>query len=96
MISSVSAERWLLEGLLGSSTGSSACRRTSSSLAFKQVGSFYRPVAYQTSTQPEKNRVASKRDKGAGCSSVVRAFARGAMGHQIDLFLVPASAPQLV
>ena len=38
------------------------------------------------------------------CSSVVRAFAHGAMGHQIDsswagpieLFLVPASAPWLV
>ena len=41
---------------------------------------------------------------GARCSSVVRAFAHGAMGHWIDpswggpieLFLVPASAPQLV
>ena len=39
-----------------------------------------------------------------GCSSVVRAFARGAMGRRIDpswgepieLFLVPASAPRLV
>ena len=38
---------------------------------------------------------------GARCSSVVRAFAHGAMGHRIDpswggpieLFLVPASAP---
>ena len=38
------------------------------------------------------------------CSSVVRAFAHGAMGHwinpswggPIELFLVPASAPQLV
>ena len=38
------------------------------------------------------------------CSSVVRAFAHGAMGRQIDpswggpieLFLVPASAPRLV
>ena len=37
------------------------------------------------------------------CRSVVRAFARGAMGHRIDpswggpieLFLVPASAPRL-
>ena len=41
---------------------------------------------------------------GMRCSSVVRAFAHGAMGHQIDpscgepieLFLVPASAPRLV
>ena len=41
---------------------------------------------------------------GARCSSVVRAFAHGAMGHRIDpswggpieLFLVPASAPRLV
>ena len=39
--------------------------------------------------------------KGARCSSVVRAFAHGAMGRRIDpswggpieLFLVPASAP---
>ena len=41
---------------------------------------------------------------GARCSSVVRAFAHGAMGHQIDpswggpieLFLIPASAQWLV
>ena len=41
---------------------------------------------------------------GARCSSVVRVFAHGAMGRQIDpswggpieLFLVPASAPRLV
>ena len=41
---------------------------------------------------------------GARCSSVVRAFAHGAMGRQIDpswggpieLFLIPASAPRLV
>ena len=41
---------------------------------------------------------------GARCSSVVRAFAHGAMGRWIDpswggpieLFLVPASAPRLV
>ena len=41
---------------------------------------------------------------GARCSSVVRAFAHGAMGCQIDhswggpieLFLIPASAPRLV
>ena len=41
---------------------------------------------------------------GATCSSVVRAFAHGAMGCRIDpswggpieLFLVPASAPRLV
>ena len=42
--------------------------------------------------------------QGARCSSVVRVFAHGAMGCQIDLswsgpielFLVPASAPRLV
>ena len=42
--------------------------------------------------------------EGARCSSVVRAFAHGAMGRWIDiswggpieLYLVPASAPQLV
>ena len=41
---------------------------------------------------------------GARCSSMVRAFAHGVMGHGIDpsrggpieLFLVPASAPRLV
>ena len=41
---------------------------------------------------------------GARCSSVVRAFAHGAMGRRIDpswgepteLFLFPASAPRLV
>ena len=41
---------------------------------------------------------------GARCSSVVRAFAHGAMGRWIDpscgepieLFLIPASAPRLV
>ena len=43
-------------------------------------------------------------DMGARCSSVVRAFAHGAMGRRIDpswggpidLFLVPASDPRLV
>ena len=42
--------------------------------------------------------------KGARCSSVVRAFAHGAMGRRIDsswgrpieVFLTPASAPRLV
>ena len=42
--------------------------------------------------------------RGARCSSVVRAFAHGAMGRRIDpswsgpieLILVPASAPRLV
>ena len=44
------------------------------------------------------------RSSGARCSSVVRAFAHGAMGRRIDpswggpieLFLFPASAPRLV
>ena len=43
-------------------------------------------------------------EHGARCSSVVRAFAHGAMGRRIDpswggsieLFLVPASASRLV
>ena len=43
-------------------------------------------------------------EPGARCSSLVRAFAHGAMGRRIDpswggpieLFLVPASAPRLV
>ena len=46
----------------------------------------------------------SPRGAGARCSSVVRALAHGAMGRRIgtswggpiELFLVPASAPQLV
>ena len=43
--------------------------------------------------------VCFRQPMGARCSSVVRAFAHGAMGHRIDpswgleLFLVPASAP---
>ena len=49
------------------------------------------------------NGLVCLQDPGARCSSVVRAFAHGAMGHRIDpswgepieLFLVPASAPQL-
>ena len=44
------------------------------------------------------------REQGSRCSSVVRAFAHGAMdrridpscGEPIELFLVPASAPRLV
>ena len=47
---------------------------------------------------------ASQQPKGARCSSVVRAFAQGAMDRRIDpswggpieLFLFPASAPRLV
>ena len=55
------------------------------------------------------NKCVSKLDfvclpEGVRCSSVVRAFAHGAMGRRIDpswggpieLFLVPASAPRLV
>ena len=46
---------------------------------------------------------APRQIEGARCSSVVRAFAHGAMGRRIDpswggpieLFLVPASAPRL-
>ena len=49
------------------------------------------------------NKLINKK-MGARCSSVVRAFAHGAMGRRIDpswggpieLFLVPASAPRLV
>ena len=44
------------------------------------------------------------KERGARCSSVVSAFAHGAMGRRIDpswgepieSFLVPASAPRLV
>ena len=57
-------------------------------------------------TRDETRVYQSKRrcqNLGARCSSVVRAFAHGAIGRQIDpswggpieLFLVPASAPLL-
>ena len=50
------------------------------------------------------NTIHNSNTAGARCSSVVRAFAHGAMGRRIDpscggpieLFLVPASAPRLV
>ena len=50
------------------------------------------------------NSSCRSKNLGVRCSSVVRAFAHGAMGRRIDpswggpieLFLVPASAPQLV
>ena len=56
---------------------------------------------------PTTQRTTSERShhgEGARCSSVVRAFAHGAMGRRIDplwgrpieLFLVPASAARLV
>ena len=53
---------------------------------------------------PPWSSTASFPSQGARCSSVVRAFAHGAMGRRIDpswggpieLFLVPASAPRLV
>ena len=52
----------------------------------------------------EVSGTSSSSPEGARCSSVVRAFAHGAMGCRIDpswggpieLFLVPASAPRLV
>ena len=55
-------------------------------------------------TLAELSQTRNSFQHGARCSSVVRAFAHGAMGHQIDPswsgpiepFLVPASAPQLV
>ena len=53
---------------------------------------------------PDYDALVLLKHHGARCSSVVRAFAHGAMGHRIDpswggptvLFLVPASAPRLV
>ena len=50
------------------------------------------------------NRMITSFSLGVRCSSVVRVFAHGAMGRRIDpswggpieLFLVPASVPQLV
>ena len=49
------------------------------------------------------NKVSDPRERGARRSSVVRAFAHGAMGRRIDpswggpteLYLVPASVPRL-
>ena len=67
------------------------------------VYSYYNTPSYQT---PRSVSVLqrSKSHNGARYSSVVRAFAHGAMGRRIDLswggpielFLVPASAPRLV
>ena len=53
---------------------------------------------------PTENSCITLYMQGARCSSVVRAFAHGAMGRWIDpsfggpieLFLVPSSAPRLV
>ena len=55
-------------------------------------------------TKEPSSDVFTSNANGARCSSVVRAFAHGAMGRRIDpswgepieLFLVPASAPRLV
>ena len=60
-------------------------------------------IATDRSTTDVRN-VLTQNDEGARCSSMVRAFAHGAMcrridpswGGPIELFLVPASAPQLV
>ena len=59
---------------------------------------------YDTYTCLCGQSITLSRIRGARCSSVVRAFARGAMGRWIDpswggpieLFLVPASAQRLV
>ena len=58
-------------------------------------------VEYMTSQLVSKKPQLVSKCHGARCSSVVRAFAHGAMGRQIDLsrggaielFHVPASAP---
>ena len=60
------------------------------------------PPMYQNRRHELSKRASTK--TGARCSSMVRAFAHGAMGRQIDpswggpieLFLVSASAPRLV
>ena len=68
----------------------------------------YRTDNYMINVTHVKSKPSTKivitNTKGARCSSVVRAFAHGAMGRRIDhscgepieLFLVPASAPRLV
>ena len=60
--------------------------------------------AYKSTILKKKLQLSPHSYRGARCSSVVRAFAHGAMGCRIDpswgepieLFLVPASAPRLV
>ena len=61
-------------------------------------------VGSEFASQFSSAQFSSIPDTEARCSSVVRAFAHGAMGRRIDpswgepieLFLVPASAPRLV
>ena len=62
------------------------------------------PVPTHVVTTHLKHTVLNSTLRGARCSSVLRAFAHGAMGRRIgpswggpiELFLVPASAPRLV
>ena len=70
-----------------------------------QLLRFVGVVSFYNGTQlPRKGYLWTFFDDGARCSSVIRAFAHGAMGRRIDLswggpielFLVPASAPRLV
>ena len=69
-------------------------------LLLKRVDQFLLPHTSTTHSSTLRVILAA----GARCSSVVRAFARGAMGRRIDpswggpieLILVPASAPRLV
>ena len=61
-------------------------------------------IIYVSGSTNHKTAKENFTQQGARCSSVVRAFAHGAMGRRIDpawggpieLFLVPASAPRLV
>ena len=69
--------------------------------AVHDVSMGLRPVNISTTHQGRFNSILKA---GARCSSVVRAFAHGAMGRRIDpswggpieIFLVPASGPRLV
>ena len=61
-------------------------------------------LLFQTTLTPVRMYTVNLYKPGARCSSMVRAFAHGAMGCLIDpswsgpieLFLIPASAPRLV
>ena len=66
-----------------------------------QLGNFFTKKLHEYCTDFKIFYFEFQTNLGARCSSVVRAFTHGAMGHRIDhswgepieLFLVPASAP---
>ena len=98
---------WLLNILYRNLRGNSIYFSVSSKLSF--ICSFSRTERYNIfellvigHSLVERRHI--QKERGARCSSVVRAFADGAMGRRIDpscgepieLFLVPASPPRLM